>query len=64
MTWRGRVSTLIETVTDLPAGTLGFRASGKISSGVYRQMMELIYAALERERSSISTSSSRRIFTA
>jgi hypothetical protein len=39
---------LIETVPDLPAGTLGFRASGKISSDEYRQMMEPIYAALKR----------------
>jgi SpoIIAA-like len=39
---------LIETVTDLPAGTLGFRASGTISSDEYRQMMEPAYAALER----------------
>jgi SpoIIAA-like len=46
--WRSRVGTLIETVTDLPAGTLGFCASGKISSDEYRQMMEPIYAALER----------------
>jgi SpoIIAA-like len=39
---------LIEKLTDLPAGTLGFRASGKITSEEYRQMMEPIYAALER----------------
>jgi hypothetical protein len=39
---------LIEKVTDLPAGTLGFRASGKITSEEYRQMIEPIYAALER----------------
>jgi stage II sporulation SpoAA-like protein len=39
---------LIETVTDLPAGVLGFRASGKITSDEYRRMMEPIYAALER----------------
>jgi hypothetical protein len=39
---------LIETVADLPTGTLGFRASGKITSEEYRQMMEPIYAALER----------------
>jgi hypothetical protein len=39
---------LIEKVTDLPAGTLGFRASGKITSEEYRQMMDPIYAALER----------------
>jgi SpoIIAA-like len=39
---------LIERVTDLPGGTLGFRASGKIGSDEYRQMIEPIYAALER----------------
>jgi hypothetical protein len=39
---------VIENVGDLPAGTLGFRASGKISSAEYREMMEPIYAALER----------------
>lgn len=39
---------MIEGVTDLPPGTLGFRASGKITSDEYRQMMEPIYAALER----------------
>ena len=39
---------MIENVTDLPPGTLGFRASGKIASDEYRKMMEPIYAALER----------------
>jgi hypothetical protein len=39
---------MIETVSDLPAGTLGFRASGKISSQEYRELMEPIYAALDR----------------
>jgi hypothetical protein len=39
---------LIETASDLPPGTLGFRASGKISSDEYRRMIEPIYAALER----------------
>jgi hypothetical protein len=39
---------LIEKATDLPPGTLGFRASGKISSDEYRRMIEPIYAALER----------------
>jgi hypothetical protein len=48
LTQRARLVTLIETVTDLPAGTLGFRASGKITSAEYRQMIEPIYAALER----------------
>jgi hypothetical protein len=35
----------------LPPGTLGFRASGKVTSDEYRQMMEPIYATLERRRS-------------
>jgi SpoIIAA-like len=39
---------LIENVSDLPAGTLGFRASGKVRSDEYRKMMEPIYAALDR----------------
>jgi hypothetical protein len=39
---------VIEKLTDLPAGVLGFCASGKITSDEYRQMMEPIYAALER----------------
>jgi hypothetical protein len=43
-----RLGPVIENVTDLPPGTLGFRASGKITSDEYRQMMEPIYAALER----------------
>jgi hypothetical protein len=42
------LGTLIETVTDLPPGTLGFRASGKLTSDEYRQMIEPIYATLER----------------
>ena len=39
---------MVETVTDLPSGTLGFRASGTITSDEYRKLMEPIYAALER----------------
>jgi hypothetical protein len=39
---------VIERVTDLPEGTLGFRAAGRISSDEYRRMMDPIYAALER----------------
>jgi SpoIIAA-like len=39
---------MIENVSDLPPGVLGFRASGKVSSAEYRGMMQLIYAALER----------------
>jgi SpoIIAA-like len=43
-----RLASVIEPVTDLPPGALGFRASGKITSDEYREMMEPIYAALER----------------
>ncbi len=43
-----RLVALIEEVTDLPSGTLGFRASGKITSDEYRLMIEPIYATLER----------------
>ena len=39
---------MIETVSGLPPGTLGFRASGKIGSDEYRRMIEPVYAALER----------------
>jgi hypothetical protein len=39
---------VIKIVSDLPPGTLGFRASGRVSSGEYREMMEPIYAALDR----------------
>jgi SpoIIAA-like len=39
---------VIEAVSDLPPGTLGLRASGKITSDEYRQMMQPIYGALER----------------
>jgi len=39
---------VIENVTGLPPGVLGFRGSGKISSEEYRAMMAPIYAALER----------------
>ena len=39
---------LIEPITDLPSGMLGFRASGKLTSDEYRQMIEPIYATLER----------------
>jgi SpoIIAA-like len=39
---------VIENVIDLPKGTIGFRASGKLTSAEYRKMIEPIYAALER----------------
>ena len=39
---------MVEQLTDLPAGTLGFRASGKITGEEYRRMMAPIYATLER----------------
>jgi SpoIIAA-like len=39
---------MIEPVADLPPGTLGFRASGKVTGDEFRTMMEPVYAALER----------------
>jgi hypothetical protein len=39
---------VVESLTDLPSGTLGFRASGTITSDEYHSMMEPVYAALER----------------
>jgi len=39
---------VIERLSDLPAGVIGFRASGKLTRDQYREMMEPIYAALER----------------
>ena len=39
---------MVERLSDLPAGVLGFRASGTIARDEYREMMEPIYAALER----------------
>ncbi len=39
---------MVERVSDLPAGVLGFRASGKITRDEYVGMMEPIYASLER----------------
>jgi hypothetical protein len=39
---------VVERLTDLPAGVLGFRLSGKLTRDEYRGMMEPIYDALER----------------
>ncbi|HUY70624.1 MAG TPA: STAS/SEC14 domain-containing protein [Gaiellaceae bacterium] len=39
---------MIERVAELPAGVLGFRASGKMTREEYREIMKPIYAALER----------------
>jgi SpoIIAA-like len=39
---------MIELVTDLPAGVLGFRASGRMTREEYREIMTPIYATLER----------------
>jgi hypothetical protein len=39
---------VIETINSLPAGVIGFRASGKISREEYHHMMEPIYALLEQ----------------
>jgi hypothetical protein len=55
---------MIESASDLPPGTLGFRASGKVTSDEYREMMAPIYAALDRVRNSISTSNWQMTFTA
>ena len=39
---------MVEQLSGLPAGVLGFRGSGKITRDEYRQMMQPIHAALER----------------
>ena len=39
---------MIEHLGDLPPGIMGFRASGKVTTAEYREMIEPIYAALER----------------
>jgi hypothetical protein len=39
---------MIKTLGDLPAGVLGFEASGMISRDEYRAMMHPLYEALER----------------
>jgi len=39
---------MVERVADLPADVLGFRATGKITRDEYRELMEPIYATLER----------------
>ena len=39
---------MVERVADLPAGVLGFRASGKMTRDEYREIMKPIYATLER----------------
>ena len=39
---------MIETATDLPPGTLGFLLSGKLTRDEYRELIEPIYAALDR----------------
>jgi hypothetical protein len=42
---------VVEQLSDLPAGVLGFRGSGKITRDEYRGMMKPIHAALEPARS-------------
>jgi SpoIIAA-like len=37
---------VVERVSDLPAGVLGFRASGKITRDEYQELMKPIYEAL------------------
>jgi hypothetical protein len=39
---------VVEQLGDLPAGVLGFRATGKLTRADYRELMKPIYAALER----------------
>jgi len=39
---------MVERVADLPDGVLGFRATGTITRDEYRELMEPIYATLER----------------
>ena len=39
---------MVETPTDLPPGTLGFLLSGKLTREEYRDLIEPIYAALDR----------------
>jgi hypothetical protein len=39
---------VIERIDDLPAGVIGFRASGKMTGDEYREMMKPIYATLEQ----------------
>jgi hypothetical protein len=39
---------VVERVTDLPAGVLGFRATGRLTREEYVEIMKPIYAALER----------------
>jgi SpoIIAA-like len=39
---------MVERVADLPEGVLGFRATGTITRDEYRELMEPIYATLER----------------
>jgi hypothetical protein len=55
---------VIESVSDLAPGILGFRASGKVTSAEYREMMEPIYATLERGEKLNIISSSQTTFTA
>ena len=39
---------MVERVADLPENVLGFRATGTITRDEYRELMEPIYATLER----------------
>ena len=39
---------MIEPITEMPPGTLGFRASGKITRDEYHRMIEPVYERLER----------------
>jgi hypothetical protein len=39
---------VVEQLSDLPTGVLGYRATGKLTRDEYRELMKPIYAALER----------------
>jgi len=39
---------MVETLTDLPPGVLGFRASGQVTSNDFSRVTDPIYAALGR----------------
>jgi hypothetical protein len=43
-----RLQFVIAAIPDLPPGVLGFKATGKITGGEYRDMMKPIYDLLEK----------------
>ena len=42
------MAAVIETLSDLPAGVIGFKASGKITRDEYHELMKPIYELLEQ----------------